>query len=140
MYAPKLHAVCQREGCTNDISHKRANAKWCSTACSSAAWHDAYPGGRRAWRIQYAYGLSLEQFEALLAAQGGRCAICRTDTPPGEGRKGVWNVDHCHKTGAVRGILCAWCNSGLGYMRDDPEALRNAIAYLELHNRPADAA
>lgn len=82
------------------------------------------------------YGLSPADFDALLAQQGGRCAICLTGDP---GQRG-WQVDHdhaCCPTTArscgrcVRGILCFLCNSALGKFGDDPDRLRRAIAYLE---------
>lgn len=72
------------------------------------------------------YGLTPEQWDAHLARQGGRCAICGTDEPDGRG----WAADHCHKTGAVRGVLCQHCNSGLGFFRDSPTHLAAAIEYL----------
>jgi hypothetical protein len=74
------------------------------------------------------YGLTVEQYEALLERQAGRCAICRTDEPGGRGN---WHVDHCHESNAVRGLLCATCNVGLGMFRDDPTRLAAAIAYLK---------
>lgn len=64
--------------------------------------------------------------EAMLAAQGGKCAICAQNLAPGPN----CHTDHCHKTGRVRGILCNGCNIGLGYFRENPEALAGAIAYL----------
>lgn len=59
--------------------------------------------------------------------QAGKCAVCETTTP---GTKG-WCLDHCHRTGKVRGMLCGPCNLALGLMRDNPERLRKAAAYLE---------
>lgn len=78
---------------------------------------------------QYLYGLSQERYEALLAAQDGRCAICRTDDWPGKDHRP--HVDHCHETGRVRGLLCDFCNRGLGLFGDDPARLRAAADYLE---------
>jgi hypothetical protein len=72
------------------------------------------------------YGLAPGEFDAMLAAQNGRCAICRTRTPGGKG----WAVDHCHDEGHVRGILCPQCNTGIGLLRHDSEILRAALAYL----------
>lgn len=72
------------------------------------------------------YGITLETFDAILAEQKGRCAICRTPRP---GKKG-WHVDHDHETGQVRGILCFGCNVSLGHFKDSPEVLANAIEYL----------
>ncbi|GHJ59142.1 hypothetical protein NOK12_16600 [Nocardioides sp. OK12] len=72
------------------------------------------------------YGLRPGQFAEMLADQGGRCAICRTDTPNGNG----WQVDHCHDTGDVRGILCHSCNVGIGHLKDNPAVVEAALNYL----------
>ncbi|MCX5338149.1 endonuclease VII domain-containing protein [Streptomyces sp. NBC_00124] len=61
--------------------------------------------------------------DELVASQKGLCVIC----PKGP----AVHVDHCHKTGRVRGVLCFNCNSGLGLLRDDPEAMNRAADYLE---------
>lgn len=74
------------------------------------------------------YGLTAEQFHAMENAQGGACAVCRT-TEPG-GAHGGLVVDHCHVTGRVRGLLCGRCNSGIGYLKDDPSLCEAASAYL----------
>jgi len=78
----------------------------------------------------YLYGITPEEFTALLEAQGGRCAICGTETPGG---KGGWHLDHDHDTGAIRGLLCHACNIALGYMGDDQDRLEAAIEYLRAH-------
>lgn len=78
------------------------------------------------WRGKRRFGLSRAQFDALLSAQGGGCAICHTALPESRGC-----VDHCHTTGRIRGILCAPCNTALGFFRDDPQRLRAAATYLE---------
>lgn len=77
---------------------------------------------------QYLYGLTSEEYEALLAKQGGVCAICGLDEWPG--KHNVPRVDHDHKTGRVRGILCDHCNFGLGKFKDDPARLIAAVRYL----------
>ncbi len=69
------------------------------------------------------YGMSLEDFDALWARQGGVCAICKSSDR--------LCVDHCHATRKVRGFLCDGCNLGLGYFRDDPNRLRAGAAYVE---------
>lgn len=74
------------------------------------------------------YGVDLAQYERMLKAQEGRCAICGCEEKTQH--NGVFHVDHCHKTGAVRGLLCRGCNHVLGHLKDDPELLRNAISYL----------
>lgn len=67
--------------------------------------------------------MSEKDFRKLFEAQGSICAICGSDS-------GTFGVDHCHNTGAVRGILCRQCNAGLGMFRDSPDRLRRAIEYL----------
>ena len=74
------------------------------------------------------YGVGLADYNAMLAAQGGKCAICYATEA--SQRYGVLHVDHCHKTGAVRGLLCRGCNHMLGVVNDEPAALARAIAYL----------
>jgi len=73
------------------------------------------------------YGVSLDDYEALLAEQGG-CAICGK-TEKEEGRRLA--VDHSHIDGGIRALLCYNCNRGLGHFQDDPELLRQAMVYLE---------
>lgn len=72
------------------------------------------------------YGLTREEFNTMLADQGGCCAICESPSP---GPK-QWHVDHCHKTGRVRGVLCHHCNIGLGHFRDDANLVASAAEYL----------
>jgi hypothetical protein len=75
------------------------------------------------------YGITQEQFDAMLEHQGNRCAICRTDTPcPTSGK--TWHIDHDHETGRVRGLLCNSCNRGIGQLGDDPDRLESAARYL----------
>ena len=78
------------------------------------------------------YGIDLDEYNRLLEAQGGRCAICRTPDP-GPKRsnaelKPSFAVDHDHQTDQVRGLLCEKCNRGLGQFNDNPEHLEAAAA------------
>ena len=77
---------------------------------------------------ELAYGLPLDGYNALVARQNGRCAICRSQTPGRDDRH--WQVDHDHVTGKVRGLLCVPCNLLLGCCKDSPELLASAIVYL----------
>lgn len=76
--------------------------------------------------IRRQYGITIDEYDAILEKQGGGCAICKGDTK-GRGR---YHVDHCHETGKVRGLLCAKCNILLGHANDDTRLLRAAISYL----------
>lgn len=82
-------------------------------------------------RVQSTYGLAPGQYEALYEAQGGVCYICRRAT--GASRR--LSVDHDHKTGEVRALLCRPCNSLLGHVRDDVDTLRRAA--IVIRDRPA---
>ena len=74
---------------------------------------------KRADRLKYNYGLTVDQYAAMLAAQGGGCKICGTNVPGGNA--GSFRVDHDHKTGKVRGLLCHRCNVSLGGFGDSKE-------------------
>ena len=80
-------------------------------------------------KLKQQYGISMEEYDTMLAAQGGGCAICAA-TEPG-GRTKYFPVDHCHTTGTVRGLLCTKCNRGLGLFNDDPARLERAAKFLK---------
>lgn len=101
-------------GCGDPIpSERRGNAIYCSEDCKQRS------------RRHEAYGLTKQQLRLLLA-QHELCAVCGTDE---WGKKGP-QVDHCHTTGRVRGVLCTTCNTGLGHFRDRIDLLEAAIVYL----------
>lgn len=78
--------------------------------------------------LKQKYGLTVEAFEEMLMFQNGVCAIChRAETINGFENL---SVDHDHKTGEIRGLLCHSCNVGLGKFQDDPLRLEKAIEYL----------
>ena len=77
-------------------------------------------------------GITLEEYEEKLKKQKGLCLICeKPEKRKRNGRVMSLHVDHCHKTGKVRGLLCSNCNSALGKFGDSIKRLRKAIAYLE---------
>ncbi|MCO8270100.1 endonuclease VII domain-containing protein [Actinoplanes sp. TRM 88003] len=80
-------------------------------------------GGTREYHLRARYGIGQVEFDDLLWRQGNVCAICRAPDPQ--------HVDHDHRTGAVRGILCFNCNGGLGQFRDNQHYLAGAIEYLK---------
>jgi hypothetical protein len=80
-------------------------------------------GGSREYHLRRRYGITGSDFDEMLAAQQGRCAIC--------GAPGPQHVDHDHRNGWVRGILCFNCNGGLGQFKDDPKLLAGAYTYLK---------
>lgn len=75
------------------------------------------------------YDLTADEYGKIFTAQNGCCAICSIQVETGPGKGGA-RIDHCHATGAVRGILCHKCNIGLGWFRDNADALENAATYI----------
>ena len=84
-------------------------------------------GNNRSYHLMGRYGVTEEEVAQLIKDQGGLCLLCRGPL----GAKP--HVDHSHKTGRVRGILCNACNQGLGSFRDDVEVMALAIEYLNYH-------
>jgi hypothetical protein len=81
----------------------------------------------RAGYLKRKYGITIEQYDEMLKAQGGVCAICRKARP--EGR--TLHVDHDHETGEVRGLLCFRCNNALGDFEEEYELFQKAADYLD---------
>lgn len=94
----------------------RINAK-------SREWSARNPERRLATRRKYLYGVTSEEVETRIEAQGGVCAICKTGPPE--------HLDHDHETNLARGLLCGNCNRGLGLFSEDAERLLSAIVYLQ---------
>lgn len=135
---PLLHPGRECRWCLAEIPATRnARAIYCSHECkvnSINQRHREHPGyterNRHYHFVKYwaTFGVTLDDYNRLLAEQNGRCAICETDDPGG---RGAFHVDHDHETGQIRGLLCNECNIGLGKFGDDPARLRAAADYLE---------
>lgn len=80
-------------------------------------------------RLINSYGISLQDFEKMRDLQEGKCAICSEVPPEPFGKKALC-VDHNHKTGRVRKLLCNQCNRALGFLRDNIELVRSMESYL----------
>lgn len=108
----------------------RADNREALNAKSRQRYHERYTESAREHQYQSKYGISVAQYEEMLARQGGLCAICRK--PPT--RKRLY-IDHCHTTLVVRGLLCQKCNHAIGLLGDDPALCEAAGRYL-LASRP----
>lgn len=90
------------------------------------------PEKARARRIKHRYGITLEQYDAMVEQRGNRCDVCG-DPPSAANTRAHWNgklcIDHCHDTGRVRGLLCNDCNLAVGYGKTSA-ILERAAAYL----------
>jgi hypothetical protein len=94
------------------------------------------PERQKSWKtnrdyfLKHKFGINEQIYNEMLARQNNGCAICKKTTS-GDKRTKHLAVDHCHKTGVVRGLLCAACNKGIGLFKDSQQNLTNAIAYLQ---------
>ena len=89
------------------------------------AWKIRSGWDQRVFKLRE-YGLTPKDYDRILEEQNGLCATC--EKHPGDRNL---DVDHCHETGRVRGLLCNNCNRALGYAKDDPKVLRRMAEYLE---------
>jgi hypothetical protein len=87
----------------------------------------------RCHSLKRRYGITFDEYRALLEKQDYRCAICKTEDMK-TARTEWFAVDHCHESGEVRGLLCNNCNRGIGLLQDSVEVLENAINYLNVPN------
>ena len=80
----------------------------------------------KAYSLKYKYNITLKERDLMLKKQNNKCKICNTKFS-----KVTPNIDHCHTTNKVRGLLCRLCNIGLGHFKDNTEILTKAINYLK---------
>lgn len=97
--------------------------------CYAKAVHERRRQTGRRREAYRKYGMQLEDYVRMLKKQAGSCAICGSTVSGGRG--GRMQVDHCHNTGKVRGLLCARCNRGLACFKDSANLLRLAARYID---------
>lgn len=115
--------------------HKRSKAKdGRNNTCHSCENSRSRIRGREPWTNLYKkYGITKERYEQMLQEQGGGCAICGVTEGVIDSRTGLprrLHLDHNHKTGQLRGLLCSWHNVGIGHFKEDINMLIEATAYL----------
>ena len=92
-------------------------------------WEKNNPEKNRKRKLMSNYGITTEQYNEMLEAQNNGCKICGSTDPRNKSYRYLC-VDHCHHTGLVRGLLCDYCNVGLGRFEDDIDRLKKAVQYL----------
>jgi len=127
---------CKQEKPLSEFYEKRGygdgHENWCKDCRKT--WRSGYESENRekllaqdsSRKLKKNYGISLEEYDRLLKKQNGVCASC--GKPP-NGRR--LHVDHDHRTGAVRGLLCSGCNVALGAVNDNPSILEKLIRYIK---------
>ncbi len=113
---------------------------WCKECCKEKAAesyrkrHDSGEERERGWKRKGIVGVTWDDFVEMYAEQNGKCAICFQGVNlkgRGRAKANIAHLDHDHKTGTARGLLCQNCNTGIGFLQDDTDVLRSAIEYLE---------
>ena len=123
-----ISSICKSCERSKKLAERLLNPeRYNSVKVKSAAKRKLY---RKNAALKKMYGITLDQYNILLETQGGKCATCGCDRSD-KGRDLC--VDHNHKTGKVRGLLCGNCNRGIGYFKEDIQRMESAIAYLKRH-------
>lgn len=122
----KLCSKCKQN--PRVVGKGKTRGSYCKQCWSdrSNTWNKENRDRVRDRTLRSKFGITLEQYNTMLTAQGGVCAICRTLN---KDRKNL-AVDHDHRTGKVRSLLCGNCNRGLGNFQDCPAILQRAMDYL----------
>ena len=128
--------TCEHEGCDKPAKCRG----YCTTHYNKIRWAEGVrppscnSESRRGARIKHRYGVTLEEYDRMFAAQDGKCAVC--GEVPGDNVRAHWGgklcIDHCHETGKVRGLLCNDCNLAVGYAKTEKVAAA-AAEYIRLH-------
>lgn len=127
-------------GCKQSLAideFSKANIKYKYPRCRPCAskMNHSLASRRQENRFFRKYGITYETYEKMSKNQGNLCAICNN---PQIIKHIVRNenlcLDHCHKSGKIRGLLCASCNIGIGHFKDNPEYLIAAAEYLKKHS------
>lgn len=93
-----------------------------------ARYKEKHPERLKNSDLKKCYGITIVEYNQMLLNQNDSCLICKVHK---SNFKRALSVDHDHKTGKIRGLLCAFCNTGLGYFKDNVEFLERAIKYLK---------
>jgi hypothetical protein len=134
--AAKPCVLCRVVLPLTEFPRDRASAdrksNWCKKCQCARAARARITRPRDLWssKLKQSYGLTADAYDALLVTQNNQCALCLREASTLKRRL---SVDHDHKTGKVRALLCSHCNLLLGHARDRADLLRKAASYLETH-------
>lgn len=122
-------AQCDNE---NHVEYRKKNPN--KVKENNVKYSKLYKDRQRGYDIKRNYGITLEECTKMWHIQNNSCAICMKNIKPGVGSA----IDHNHKTGEIRGLLCQKCNAGLGMFDDNILILSNAISYIKRFERPKE--
>lgn len=123
---------CQKLKETGEFHARARNADGLRSECKECtreqehSYRNRYPEKERLRRMWQKYGLTEQEYHAMIDRQDAKCAVCHVDDER-------LVVDHCHATGLIRGLLCHGCNVAIGMFCDNPEAMQRAKEYVEFN-------
>ena len=122
----------KQTGARTKKGYRRPTCKSC-VGESTTQWSKDNPEKmkeiRRKAKLKKKYGISLKQYDEMVIKHGNKCAVCNKTH-----ERRPLNVDHCHATGKVRGLLCDKCNMALGLLNDSTETIKNLERYLNAYS------
>lgn len=116
---PKVEKIC--DVCRKSFITSNPRWKRCSKGCTDEWRTTEYN------KYIYPYGITSKDYNELFKTQEGRCKFCRKHQSE---LKTKLNIDHCHKTGKVRGLLCNQCNQALGLLKENKDTIKRMLEYL----------
>ena len=125
----RCHRAIPLSGFSKDRQKTTGLRSACKQCCSAdnRKWRERDPESNKRRLRKWNYGISTEEYELLINTQKNQCAICHNQERDGRSL----GVDHCHKTGKIRGLLCFTCNAAIGLLKDNENILLSAIEYLK---------
>lgn len=116
--------------CDLEFTPYHPRQKYCCEECQriaarskTRAWSKNNYNKERDYQLKYNYGISLDEYRDMYNSRNGKCDLCGS-------AKNVLDVDHCHDSGEVRGLLCGPCNRALGTLGDTKESIQKVLRYL----------
>lgn len=132
-----LYGWCKTCACEKSMLYRQNNIE--KVRENQRAARNKNPDAYKNKSLKYTFGITLDEYNELLEKQNYVCAVCNKpekEIHPQSKKIRNLNVDHCHETGKIRGLLCNSCNRGIGLLRDDPNLLFAAIQYLKRSSPP----
>lgn len=123
---------CKEVLSIESFSMDNVNKHNLKSICKSCAAKKNNPVAKWA-ALKTKYNITKEEYDSLFLSQNKKCSICTTDLSVLDLRH--IHLDHCHKTGNIRNILCRYCNLGLGKFKDNQELIFNSMLYLQKHQQ-----
>lgn len=131
VYGRKTPTICSH--C--ELNPRDGRSSWCRkcrTMINRIEWqHWTHERKREKW-LKHKYNITYKQYEDMYIAQDKKCAICKCDIyiDKRDNSHTTACIDHCHKTGRIRGLLCNHCNRALGLLKEDKNIIRNMEKYI----------